>query len=145
MFSVKNKLFYIDEKDFKKGLDFLERIRYNINVDLWRDVRAGRRSTIGNRVYGYNRIRGSNPRLSATKRPHLSAGRMWSFFKRIRVPCGTISIPSVGEALHLAEKYIIMRMYRGSLKLCVFGEKITNDLSAGVLRTVLLFLCLVAC
>ena len=31
-----------------------------------RNVRAGRRSTIGNRVYGYNRIRGSNPRLSAT-------------------------------------------------------------------------------
>ncbi len=33
----------------------------------WRDVRVGRRSTIGNRVGGYNRLVGSNPTLSAIK------------------------------------------------------------------------------
>ena len=61
-------MIYADMRQtIKKGLDFLEESRYNINVDRWRDVRAGRRSTIGNRVYGYNRIRGSNPRLSARK------------------------------------------------------------------------------
>ena len=39
---------------------------------LWRVVRAGRRSTIGNRVNGYNRFEGSNPSLSASgKPPHL--------------------------------------------------------------------------
>ena len=32
-----------------------------------RNVRAGRRSTIGNRVYGYNRIWGSNPHFSAKR------------------------------------------------------------------------------
>ncbi len=31
----------------------------------WRDVRAGRRSTIGNRVGGNLRLEGSNPSLSA--------------------------------------------------------------------------------
>ncbi len=32
---------------------------------IWRVVRAGRRSTIGNRVNGQNRFEGSNPLLSA--------------------------------------------------------------------------------
>ena len=32
---------------------------------VWRDVRDGRRSMIGNHVYGNHRTRGSNPLLSA--------------------------------------------------------------------------------
>ena len=61
-------MIYADMRQtIKKGLDFLEESRYNINVDRWRDVRAGRRSTIGNRVYGYNRIWGSNPHFSAKR------------------------------------------------------------------------------
>ena len=45
-----------------------------------RNVRAGRRSTIGNRVYGYNRIWGSNPHFSAKllKNRLISSG--FSFF-----------------------------------------------------------------
>ncbi len=38
----------------------------------WRVVRAGRRSTVGNRVNGYSRFEGSNPLLSAKKQ--------WVFF-----------------------------------------------------------------
>ena len=34
---------------------------------MWRVVRAGRRSTTGNRVNGQNRFEGSNPLLSAKK------------------------------------------------------------------------------
>ena len=36
-----------------------------ILIAVWRDVRDGRRSMIGNHVSGNNRFRGSNPRLSA--------------------------------------------------------------------------------
>ena len=45
-------------KNFGKPLDF-----------VWRDVRAGRRSMIGNHVYGNHRTRGSNPLLSAKVAP----------------------------------------------------------------------------
>lgn len=34
----------------KKSLDFFSDVGYNTNRDIWRVVRAGRRSTIGNRV-----------------------------------------------------------------------------------------------
>ena len=37
-----------------------------ITNGVWRDVRAGRRSMIGNHVYGNHRTRGSNPLLSAS-------------------------------------------------------------------------------
>ena len=51
---------------FKKTLVISEKVCYNERV-IWRVVRAGRRSTIGNRVNGYNRFEGSNPSLSALK------------------------------------------------------------------------------
>ena len=40
-----------------------------ITNGVWRDVRAGRRSMIGNHVYGNHRTRGSNPLLSAKVAP----------------------------------------------------------------------------
>ena len=51
---------------FEKTLVISEKVCYNNQV-IWRVVRAGRRSTIGNRVNGYNRFEGSNPSLSARK------------------------------------------------------------------------------
>ena len=59
-------------KKTEKTLDFSFCFRYNTVAfeHARRNVRAGRRSTIGNRVCGYSRIRGSNPRFSAkTKAP----------------------------------------------------------------------------
>ena len=48
-------------------LDLIFRFGFVIITNgLWRDVRAGRRSMIGNHVYGNRRTRGSNPLLSAT-------------------------------------------------------------------------------
>ncbi len=40
----------------------------NYTIQIRRVVRAGRRSTIGNRVNGQNRFEGSNPLLSANKK-----------------------------------------------------------------------------
>ena len=54
----------------KKCLDFLLRIRYNSRATR-RVVRAGRRSTTGNRVSRQRGFEGSNPLLSA----------------RVRIPC----------------------------------------------------------
>ena len=50
----------------KKCLDFLLRIRYNSRATR-RVVRAGRRSTTGNRVSRQRGFEGSNPLLSAKK------------------------------------------------------------------------------
>ena len=58
-------------KFIKKTLDFLRYVIYNIqafDLQIRRVVRAGRRSTIGNRVTGYNLFEGSNPLLSAMKK-----------------------------------------------------------------------------
>ena len=41
-------------------------------LKIWRVVRAGRRSTTGNRVNGQNRFEGSNPLLSAKKERSVS-------------------------------------------------------------------------
>ncbi len=52
----------------KKRLDFFMSVIYNIeafDLQIRRVVRAGRRSTIGNRVTGYHLFEGSNPLLSA--------------------------------------------------------------------------------
>ena len=49
----------IISRSVKYGLNIL------INLNRWRVVRAGRRSTTGNRVNGQNRFEGSNPLLSA--------------------------------------------------------------------------------
>ena len=53
-------------KIFQKTLDFFLRLMYNSKARLIRRVvRAGRRSTIGNRVSRNNGFVGSNPMLSA--------------------------------------------------------------------------------
>ena len=46
-----------------------------------RVVRAGRRSTIGNRVTGYNLFEGSNPLLSAKKKRVATAALFLFLFK----------------------------------------------------------------
>ena len=52
---------------------------YN-NKAIRRVVRAGRRSTIGNRVTGYNLFEGSNPLLSAKNEKAVPQGMAFSFF-----------------------------------------------------------------
>ena len=54
-------------------------IMYN-NKAIRRVVRAGRRSTIGNRVTGYNLFEGSNPLLSAKNEKAVPQGMAFSFF-----------------------------------------------------------------
>ena len=51
---------------------------YN-NKAIRRVVRAGRRSTIGNRVTGYNLFEGSNPLLSAKNEKAVPQGMAFSF------------------------------------------------------------------
>ena len=64
----------------KKCLDFLLRIRYNSRATR-RVVRAGRRSTTGNRVSRQRGFEGSNPLLSAKKRrTAISRGNYRSFY-----------------------------------------------------------------
>ena len=52
---------------------------YN-NKAIRRVVRAGRRSTIGNRVTGYNLFEGSNPLLSAKNEKAVPQGMAFLFF-----------------------------------------------------------------
>ena len=52
---------------------------YN-NKAIRRVVRAGRRSTIGNRVMGYNLFEGSNPLLSAKNEKAVPQGMAFYFF-----------------------------------------------------------------
>ena len=52
---------------------------YN-NKAIRRVVRAGRRSTIGNRVTGYNLFEGSNPLLSAKNEKAVPQGMAFYFF-----------------------------------------------------------------
>ena len=54
-------------------------IMYN-NKAIRRVVRAGRRSTIGNRVTGYNLFEGSNPLLSAKNEKAVPQGMAFYFF-----------------------------------------------------------------
>ncbi len=57
---------------------------------VWRDVRDGRRSMIGNHVYGNHRTRGSNPLLSA-KTP------IWAFFLLRRKGDSKATVPATGR------------------------------------------------
>ena len=71
--------FTANARILKKALIFGRKFGIISTLTFWRDVRAGRRSTIGNRVYGYNRIRGSNPRLSAMSPQAVSRLRRFCF------------------------------------------------------------------
>ena len=71
---------------------------YN-NKAIRRVVRAGRRSTIGNRVTGYNLFEGSNPLLSAKNEKAVPQGMAFSFFickgfeqGGSRLACGRLSL-----------------------------------------------------
>ena len=72
MIYIKPLIYFIGGLNLiKKRLDFSIGVMYNIlafDADIRRVVRAGRRSTIGNRVTGYNLFEGSNPLLSAMKK-----------------------------------------------------------------------------
>ena len=70
---------------FKKRLDFLKTLIYNkqaFDLQIRRVVRAGRRSTIGNRVTGYNLFEGSNPLLSAMKKEQIPLRCLFFFVCR---------------------------------------------------------------
>ena len=68
---------------FKNTLDFYVVVSYNSMAvrQIRRVVRAGRRSTIGNRVTGYNLFEGSNPLLSAKKKRVATRGSFSFLFK----------------------------------------------------------------
>ena len=74
---------------------------YN-NKAIRRVVRAGRRSTIGNRVTGYNLFEGSNPLLSAilSRKSFIYALFGFYFF------CDILSFPHS----HIAKCYIKIRL-----------------------------------